>query len=62
MNPATLEVIVQLIGLAENAYSQVRDLIAREKAGQPLSDTEIASMKSTSDAAHAVIQAWKPKT
>lgn len=60
MNPATAELVLQLMSLAENAYLQIRTLIEREKSGNPLSDAEIADLKASSDSAHAIIQGWKP--
>jgi len=60
MNPATLELIESLLLVGEKLWMQVQDIIAREKAGNSLTDAEIQSLKSGSDAAHAAIQSWKP--
>lgn len=60
MNPATAQLVLELISLAENAYAQVKGIMDREKSGNPLNDTELDALKSQSDAAHVAIQDWKP--
>lgn len=60
MNPATLELIATMLQIAERAYVQVRDIIAREKSGNPLSDAELNALKYSSDTAHELIQGWSP--
>lgn len=58
MNPQTLALIVQLLQLGEKAFSQVQDILHRERDGNPLTDEEAQALKTQSDAAHATIQNW----
>lgn len=60
MNPATAALVLQLLEIGERAYVQLRAVFDREHSGNPLTDAEIAQMKSESDAAHQVIQSWTP--
>ncbi len=60
MNPETAALIIKLLELGAQAVVRVRDILDREKRGQPLSDTELAALKTESDAAHVLIQHWTP--
>lgn len=60
MNPQALSLLVTLLEIGERAYIQIRDIIDREKAGDPMSDAELQALKADSDAAHKIIQSWTP--
>lgn len=60
MNVATIDLIATILQLGERAFVQVQDILQREKAGKPLSDVEIQTLKADSDVAHRIIQGWTP--
>lgn len=60
MNVETFALVERILEIGERAYIQVREIVAREKAGNPLTDAELLGLQSDSNAAHAVIQGWTP--
>lgn len=62
MNPQTLALVLQSIGLIERLFGELRPLFARLNNGESLSDSELAEFKARVDAAEAIAEAWRPGT
>lgn len=62
MNPETLALIAELLTLGEQVYAQASQIVADVKAGKVYTVAELTSKKTDIQAAHEIVQAWRPAT